>query len=166
MKHPKETSCYIFRSKCSPPSLANQKFCAVTRALQPHYQEKSNSIGIMSHYPREQAERSRFCQVDPANVSSCVWLGLPWSSWLAWQICQVCLIFCTLNCSSSHENIMYEFVIGGESHTHTHNKALQTQQRIASTLALPIQYIIRCCTSTYSECPHSLNTQKNPFQSK
>ncbi len=78
MKHPKETSCYIFRLKCPPPSLANQKFCAVTRALQPHYQEKSNSIGLMSHYPREQAERSRFCQVDPTNVSSCVWLGLAW----------------------------------------------------------------------------------------
>jgi hypothetical protein len=68
-------------------------------------QKKSTPLGYLSHYLREQAEASRFCQVDPATVSSCVarlslgWLGLAWLARVLLaclaNLPGVCLIFCT-----------------------------------------------------------------------
>jgi hypothetical protein len=42
---------------------------------------------------------------------------------------------------------------------------ISTQQGITNTLALPIDKMLRCCTSIYLLFPHSEH-QKNPFQSK
>jgi hypothetical protein len=61
-----------------PTPIANKKILCCN-ACPPTQLQKNPLDWAISHYPREQAEPSRFCQVDPANVSSCVaWLGLAW----------------------------------------------------------------------------------------
>jgi hypothetical protein len=155
MKQPKGTRCYIFRSKCPPPVNKPKILCC--NVCPPTYTTKQNPLHwAMSHYPREQAEEaSRFCQVDPANVSSCVaWLGLPRGA-LGLPRGALGLLGKSARCGWSFalsiavqvmRRLCKEFVIGGESHTHTHNKAS------ANTLALPIDsmlYIYLLCP------PHS-----------
>jgi hypothetical protein len=119
----------------------------------------------------EQAEASRFCQVDPAQCLIMCGLAFAWLAWLGFaqvllaclaHLPGVCLIFCTFKLQFKSWEY-YVWVCDRwritDTHIYTH---IHTQQGITNTLALPIEKMLYNLPLL---CPHSEH-QKNPFQSK